>query len=158
MVTSIEQVPAHKRIVPNTPLFDFYAHHFPGYPIALCCFDNQEARDADPLVMWYRPLDASRFLLPALDCHTGAVPDLDEEVEVDHWLIFGSDEMPEHVGVPVRYTDRHMRTRVRLLLPTRVVGTHLQGRMRNGDFSLRYEDVLRGDVSHIERVGSPALS
>lgn len=150
--SALEQIPVHKRIAPNQPLFDFYADHFPGYPIALCCFDNQEARDADPLLMWYRPLDPDHFVLPALDSHTGAVPDLNEEVEVDHWLILGSDEMPEHVGVPVRYSDRHMRTRVRLLLPSRVIGTHMQGKMRNGDFALRYQDVLRGDLSRIERV------
>ena len=41
--------------------------HFPGYPVALCCFDNTEARESEPLLLWYKPMNPDRFVLPGLD-------------------------------------------------------------------------------------------
>lgn len=86
---ALKRVERRKRPALNRDLFDFYADFFPHQPIALRCFDNADAADAKPLMLWYRPLDEDRFVLPAIDCHTGAVPGLNAEVLTDHWLVFG---------------------------------------------------------------------
>ncbi len=64
---ALDQIPVRKRIAINRPLFDFYAEHFSGYPVALCCFDNTEARESEPLLLWYKPMNPDRFVLPGLD-------------------------------------------------------------------------------------------
>lgn len=104
---ALEQVPPHKRIPANRPLFDFYAAMYPGYAVALCCFDNREALAANPLLMWYSPHDPDRFALPAIDCHTGAVPDLGAQVLTDHWVVFGTDEARPGWGAEVRYAPHY---------------------------------------------------
>lgn len=147
-------VPEQKRIAVNQPLFDFYAKRFPGYAMALCCFDNKQAMDAAPLLMWYKPMNPDFFMLPALDCHTGDVPSLSEQVTVDHWVILGLDELSIGSGQTVNYTN-HIHPDIFAFLPRRVIGAHFSGRMRNGDFGIRYNDVNKGDVSRIERIPPP---
>ena len=101
---ALRQVPENRRISDNRPLFDFYAAMYPGYAVALCCFDNREATAANPLLMWYSPHDPDLFTLPAIDCHTGGVPDLNAEVLTDHWVILGTDEHDDGWGSEVRYS------------------------------------------------------
>jgi hypothetical protein len=142
-------VPEHKRIAVNRPLFDFYAAMYPGHAIALCCFDNRAAREAKPLLMWYSPRRPEVSVLPAIDCHTGAVPDLSAHVTVDHWVILGTDEAPSGWGVPVRYSRPHGPAAG--FLPDRVVGRRFQGTMPNGDFEIAHEELLRGDLNRLRR-------
>ena len=149
---ALNQVPVRKRIAINRPLFDFYAEHFPGYPVALCCFDNTEARESEPLLLWYKPMNPDRFVLPGLDGHTGGVPALHEQVEVDHWIIVSSDDMPDEIGSEVHYSNGSMPWKIRSFLPSRVLGKYFRGTMRNGDFTLLHDDVVRGDLSRIQRV------
>lgn len=52
---ALHHVPPYKRPPLNPVLFEFYADAFPGYTIALCCFDNAQALRAKPLLMWYPP-------------------------------------------------------------------------------------------------------
>ncbi|MEU5667113.1 hypothetical protein [Streptomyces longwoodensis] len=83
---ALRQVPTHRRPVLAPDLLRFYADHFPGHTIAVCCFDNADAQRAEPLLLWYHPLDPDRLTVPALDSHTGAAPDLDAAVTVDHGI------------------------------------------------------------------------
>jgi hypothetical protein len=165
---ALEQVPPQKRIAANRPLFDFYAAMYPGYAVALCCFDNREARQANPLLMWYTPRDENRFALPAVDCHTGGVPDLRTDVLTDHWVVFGTDEAAPEWGVPVQYTNGPSGEISTLLpkrfrpqsafeefLPKRVIGMQFTGWQPNGDFVIPYKNVLAGDLSALRRL-SPA--
>ena len=64
---ALDSVEPRKRPSLNRDLFDFYAVLFPRYPVALCCFDNKDAAQAKPLMLWYRPLDHDLVLLPAID-------------------------------------------------------------------------------------------
>src|SRR2546429_1880227 len=100
---ALTRVPQHKRPQLRPELFEFYADTFPLYPVALCCFDNADARRAAPLLMWYPPIFTNRMTAPALDCHTGAAPDPDGLVRTDHWVVIGLDDAPDGWGVPVRY-------------------------------------------------------
>lgn len=149
---ALSQVAPHKRPTVKPELLEFYADSFPGRSIALCCFDNAEAHRAKPLLMWYRPADPDRIVLPALDCHTGGVPDLETQVLSDHYLVFGTDDA-EDWGQPVRYEDG-MRHKLRAFLPDRVVGMRVDTGepLPNGDFAIDYDDLLRGDLDRITRI------
>jgi hypothetical protein len=148
---ALDRVEPRKRPPLNRDLFDFYAQLFPGWPVALCCFDNAEAAEAKPLLLWYRPLHHGRLVLPAIDCHDGTVPDLSADVRTDHWLLFGSDDAPDDWGEPVAYREQ-LRRPLLDFLPARVVGTHVAEYLPNGDFAIGYDDLLNGRLDQIERL------
>src|SRR5690349_14845741 len=151
ITAALAQVPAHKRPVVNPELFEFYRDVFPCHTVALCCFDNTEEQRAKPLLIWYEPIDQDRIVLPALDCHTGAVPDRDVLVPRDHWLLFGSDETVQEWGEPVEYAAG-MRHSLRALLPDRVTGIEIAGELTaNGDFAISLADLHRNDLTKIEQ-------
>lgn len=152
ITAALAGVPVHKRPAVNPELFEFYREVFPDHSVALCCFDNAEAQRANPLLIWYKPTEPERIVLPALDCHTGAVPDLDAVVHCDHWLLFGSDEAPQGWGTPVTYPVG-MRRKLRAFLPDPVIGVEVSGELLpNGDFAIAYDDLCRGDLTKIERI------
>jgi hypothetical protein len=147
---ALSRVEPRKRPQLDPRLLRFYADHYPEHAIAACCFDNTEAAQAKPLIMWYPPLDPDRLVLPALDCHTGEPPAPDSEVSVDHWVVLGTDEAPQDWGEPVEYGD-DMRHGLRELLPDAVVGTYVGGTLPNGDFAIDHRDLLSGDLNRIRR-------
>ncbi|MFJ6676934.1 hypothetical protein ACIQMJ_38045 [Actinosynnema sp. NPDC091369] len=104
-------------------------------------------------MLWYRPSDPDRLVLPALDSHTGEVPELDAAVRADHWLLFGTDEVDPGWGHPVDHGST-MRHKLREFLAERVVGVRFdQERMVNGDFVLARDDLNRGDLTKVQRIG-----
>jgi hypothetical protein len=148
---ALSRVPEAKRPVLAPELFDFYARTYPGYPVALCCFDNADARRAAPLLLWYRPLFADRLTAPALDAHTGAAPDPDGWVVPDHWVVLGHADAPEGWGVPVRY--RRDPGALTPFLPARVIGREVSGgKVRNGDFVISVADVRAGRIDGLARL------
>jgi hypothetical protein len=148
---ALEQVPPRKRPDLGPELFRFYADMFPGYPVALCCFDNADARRAAPLLMWYRPIFADRLTAPALDAHSGAPPDPDALVRPDHWVLFGLDDPPDGWGVPVWY--RRAPGPLAPFLPRRVIGREVTGgQVRNGDFVISLADARAGRIDRLGRL------
>lgn len=150
---ALHRVPWKRRPQLTPELLTFYAERFPDHAIALCCFDNADAKRAKPLLVWYSPHDPDQLTVPALDSHTGGAPDLDADVPVDHWVLFSSDEAPsDGWGAPVAHPER-MRHRLRSFLPDRVVGRYYgDGQtLRNGDFGIRHRDLLAGDLDRVER-------
>jgi hypothetical protein len=152
---ALDRVPERKRPRLNPDLFAFYARHYPEHRIAVCCFDNTEAHRAKPLLMWYPPIDPDLLIIPALDCHTGAPPDLDAQVEVDHSIVFGTDEGGPDWGSPVSYSPT-MRAKLRAFLTDAVFGAYVRGSMPNGDFAISHADLLAERFDRIERVGPSA--
>ncbi|HJP75310.1 MAG TPA: hypothetical protein VJ914_13630 [Pseudonocardiaceae bacterium] len=148
---ALSQVPERRRPKLNPDLFAFYARHYPEHQIAVCCFDNLDASRAKPLLMWYPPIEPDRLVIPALDCHTGAPPDLDERVDVDHWVMFGTDEGGPGWGSPVSYAPT-MRAKLRPFLTGAVFGDYFQGPMRNGDFAIDHADLLAQRYDRILRI------
>jgi hypothetical protein len=154
MPAALARVEPRKRADLDPGLTAFYADLLPGHPIALCCFDNADARQAKPLLLWYQPLDDDRLILPAIDSHTGTIPDLNAHVHTDHWILLGTDDADDDWGQPVSY---HKQTRRKLLdfLPPRVMGTHVTGPLPNGDFAIDYHDLLSGHLDRITRLRPP---
>ncbi len=141
---ALDQVPRSKRPVLNPALFDAYARWYPDWTIALCCFSNRRARLANPMLWWYKPMHPDRLFLPAVDCHTGNIPDLDSDVAVDHVIAVGSHRMAG--GRRVRYRDAAPREVAPYLRPS-VIGRRYAGPMPNGDFVCQLEDVRRGSLA-----------
>ena len=134
---SLGTVDKEKRPDLNLEVFDYYGsdRNYDDWSFLLCCFDNLDAQKAAPIMAWYEPLMPNRVMLPGLDAH-GIAPDLKEDVEVDHWVILGSQEKKSSHMQPVNYTQAgpKMTSLARTLLPKYVSGRHFSGRMRNGDF------------------------
>jgi hypothetical protein len=142
-------------------LFRFYGNGFrePGveWHVALFCFNNRRKAQPPPIMLWYEPTktEAGRFRLPSLDCHTGAVPDLNQRVMTDHWLFLASDDM--RGGVPVHYSKRIRDDKTAQLLPSRVHGIRFEQPMQNGDFSFSQQQAITGQLGLPQRLLPPAF-
>lgn len=141
---ALSRVPADKRPNISKELLQFYAQNYPGWPIALCCFNSKQSEEADPLMWWYEPMDTSTFMLPGIDCHTGGVPDYRSQITRTPMLIFGSDHFPSGVGHKVNYTD-NIPDQTRLFLPKKVFVVSFREKTRNGDYILPRADVYQGN-------------
>jgi hypothetical protein len=169
---ALKRVPAAKRPAFNPPIFDAYAEWYPGWTVALCCFNNLDAARATPLLWWYRPADPEQLFAPALDCHSGAVPDLGAQVKVDHTVAVSSYLMDEdgfwkgtrgekgaylEQGARVHYIDS-LPASVQPYLCRHAVGSTYEKRMRNGDFVCsvkKLREGVYGGKGVLRRVGPP---
>lgn len=140
---ALDRVSKSKRPALNPALFDAYARWYPDWTIALCCFNNRQAQLAHPMLWWYEPMQAERLFLPALDCHTGDVPRLEEAVFVDHALAVGSHRMRPGAGVPVSYRDA-LPPSVTPYVLKNLIGARHEQPMSNGDFVCELRDVREG--------------
>lgn len=141
---ALDQVPDEKRPPFNEAIFDAYADWYPGWSVALCCFNNREAKDSTPMLWWYDPRNTEELFLPALDCHTGDVPTLGAKVTLDHTIVVGSHQMAGMAIMPVNYSDV-LPLHVRPYLLNRVVGTQLPPmQVPNGDFFVDVSDLRNG--------------
>jgi len=148
---ALGQVPHRRRPGIADDLFGFYADRFPRHTVALCCFDNTDARRAKPLVFRYPVPDPDVIVLPTVDAHTGGAPELGALVAVDHWLIFGSDEAPPGWGRPVPPPPAG-GGELGGYLPDRAAGIPLTGRMPNGDTAIAVPDLHAGRLDRVYRV------
>jgi len=155
---ALMQVPPEKLPVLNPELFNAYSAWYPKWTFALCCFNNQHLARATPLLWWYEPLNPDYLFAPALDCHTGELPDLTAEVSVDHTLIAGSSIMEG--GWRVDFSDR-LSPGISRYLVRRIVGDwsgrddEIPDRLRNGDFIFPL-GVVRAGLFAYARVPPPA--
>ena len=53
---ALDQVPAAKRPAISDDLLELYDKEFPGWHLALCCFDNRDRSQCTPLLWWYESL------------------------------------------------------------------------------------------------------
>lgn len=126
---ALGSVPENKRPEVGNRILDAISEQYPGWPLAVCCWDG--TIEAEPLLWWYEPRMPRWLFAPALDAHDGEPPDPSAEVRVDHHIAFGSTLDP--FGDPVPYSDA-VPEGWHALLPSRVRGTRLRGTMPNGDF------------------------
>jgi hypothetical protein len=148
---ALERVPSAKRPDISGELCEFYATYRHGWPIALCCFDNKQAQKAQPIFVWYKPMNWNVLIAPGIDCHTGAVPDMQAKVHVDHRLFFAVQGMRN--GRKVNYSDHVTREQMRDFLPEFAVGVELNDQRINGDFVVKHSEILEGRPV-IRRVGT----
>ncbi len=132
---ALARVPEKRRPKLNQAIFDWYERQFPDNSFALCCFDARTMVKAAPLMFWYEPNQTDRLMLPGLDAHTGAPPDLKARVDLDHWIILGTRERKHQYATEVDYTDEYaMPPLAKALLPRFVIGRKYTRPDINGDF------------------------
>src|SRR5262245_35475452 len=154
---ALAQVSQDKRPALNAPLFDTYAEWYPECPLALCCFNNREAAQETPMLWWYEPAYSDQLCAPALDCHTGAIPDLDAHVLADHFVCFGTPfTSGQKLGAPVRFRDK-LPPSVAPYLADQIWGAAWHDEeLPNGDFICSVDDLRAGNFeSRVERVNPP---
>jgi hypothetical protein len=125
---AVEGVPANKRPSLNPALLQAFDDLYPGWPLAVCCWDG--AIEAEPMLWWYEPKSPEWLFAPALDAHHGGAPDIGAEVRVDHVIGFGSTLREQRFGgwedeLPPIAAD---------LLAWNVRRARVAGHMPNGDF------------------------
>lgn len=154
---ALASVSPDKRPPVNPGVLRAFEELYPGWPLAVCCWNG--TFETEPLLWWYEPKMPDQLFAPALDAHDGQAPRTGANVRVDHHVAFGSTLRP--VGKEVRYRDDVYIPDGRSapswlapyesasrevppprpvastgLLPPRVRGTRLKGKMPNGDFWL----------------------
>ncbi len=157
---ALDQVPPNQRPEISSQLLRFYGERFPGWHLALCCFDSRETITAEPLLWWYEPLYPNTLMAPGLDAHTGAPPNLSQPVERDHSVIFGFTEDDADLGADlIRLPhDRfsYYPNDVTSLIPTYATHAPHHRPSRNGDFLLDLDE-LRQQRGHDHSFGTPGI-
>lgn len=146
-----DAVPADRRPSLNADMIKAYTKWYPGWAIAVCCFNNADAKEAKPLLFSYEPSKQANpddFFVPTLDAHDGKVPNLTARVDVDHTVFIATKDMASNRATMVYYRDAHttpgMAPGIAELLPKAVMGKVLRGDMINGDIIFRRSDLAAG--------------
>ncbi len=151
---ALQRVPRARRPVIPDDILAFYEQTFPGWHLALCCWDGLQPMASQPLLFWFEPLRPEVLFIPGLDAHDGGPPQLGQTVLTDHTLFFGAKEYlfsTTHVGRPVRHDFlRRLPEEIRRLMPTRGQDWDFAEACFNGDFEMRVDELLRGGF-HVER-------
>ena len=145
-----DAVPADRRPAINADMIKAYTKWYPGWAIAVCCFNNADAKEAKPLLFSYEPskqADANDFFVPTLDAHDGKVPDLSARVDVDHTIFVATNDMSTSRATTVYYRDDKIAPGIAELLPQAVMGKVLRRTMINGDIVFRRSDLAAGKLN-----------
>jgi len=158
---ALSRVEPRKRPDINAGLLEFYSTVCHDHVMVLCCFDNADIRESAPILLWYRPTDPDRLVMPGIDAHTGGPPQLGTPVERDHVLVFGTDAAADDWGTPMTY-PRRLRHKIRAFLPDEVAGFSLSSSPDpsgspvphpltcNGDFAITHADLINGRLDRVE--------
>ena len=159
---ALAQVPSEKRPALNKGLFDDYAQWYPDWTIALCCFNNAEAKRALPMLWWYEPMSDEELFLPTLDAHDGNSPDLDANVTVDHTIVVSTYRPGDDHGsgenavypkrfYPVEFKDA-VPPQLEHFVMDHVIGRDYYDQMRNGDMYCVLKAVRNGTFDPFRRL------
>ncbi|MEZ5425123.1 MAG: hypothetical protein R2747_02555 [Pyrinomonadaceae bacterium] len=148
---ALKQVPLSSRPKLNPELFESYARWYPDWTFALCCFNNSRLKRALPLLWWYEPMFPEEIFLPALDSHTGEVPSLNNDVDVDHVLAVSSYQMNRNVYSDTVFYKDKITPELRPYLAEQVIGERYKRPMKNGDFVFDLKEVRNGVFSPIRK-------
>lgn len=137
---ALREIPERRR--PNIP-YPFLlelTRLYPDWPIALCCFNNEQF-EAEPLFWWYKPRFPDVLFAPAIDAHNGKPPNLDIMVDRDHTVAFASHASDRPVDPFVQSAIERVPFEHRWLFDPRVCGRIIQGKTGNGDFAVPLHQV-----------------
>ena len=140
--SALSQVPADRRPNPNPAIFEAYGKLYPGWHIAMCCYNAKV--DAEPMLWQYQPLDPSHIWLPALDGHDGRAPNLTAHVQRDHTVIVSLVNSPRSKFSTRLATKQDIHTlsgdpipdNLQYLFGKHFFGTQTHGTTKNGDFMI----------------------
>jgi hypothetical protein len=161
-VLKSDAIPAERRPALNDEIIKAYTKWYPNWAIAVCCFNNTDAKRAKPLLFSYEPTkqaDKDFLFVPTLDAHDGKAPDLNANVDVDHTIFVSTPDMPDSHGMTVFYSDPEIALGVAELLPRKVTGKVVSGSYRNGDVVFKCSDLKNGIVRGLRALppGAPKV-
>lgn len=136
---ALERVPVDKRPDLNEEVLMSFGHNYPGWPILVCCWRGTVK--AEPILVWYEPLNKSQVFVPTLDSHDGTWP-RQGKVQTDHLIALGSTLREYKVdprSAPVRYQG-NVPAEVKALLPNYVTGLRPDSIEENGDYFFHTSD------------------
>ncbi|MFD0557279.1 hypothetical protein FB566_2539 [Stackebrandtia endophytica] len=155
---ALSRVEPRKRPDLTADLLEFYSIMYSNHVMVLCCFDNADVRESAPILLWYRPTDPDRLVMPAIDAHTGRPPLLGAPVRRDHVLVFGTDAAADGWGTSMTY-PRRLRRKTRSFLPDAVGGFSLSSLQVstgtphplafNGDFAIAHTNLLEARLDRV---------
>jgi hypothetical protein len=147
-VLASKAISDERRPAINEAMIKAYTEWYPGWSIAVCCFNNSDLQEGKPLLFSYLPSkqeDPDLFFIPTLDSHDGQVPSLKAKVDVDHTIFVATNDMQPNFGQHVFYSDRAIEPAIEQRLPKRIAGRQLHGQMPNGDLVFRRSDLAAGN-------------
>lgn len=136
---ALARVPEHRRPQPNRAIFSAYAKYYPGWHMAMCCYDG--AIEAEPMVFWYESLFPNRLFAPALDAHDGNPPDLARKVSRDHYVFFAAKRANRGIAIDKERISNTIPLPHQPLFVDHFAGTQLTGTYPNGDFWIDVQDL-----------------
>lgn len=142
VMTALERVAPARRPVIGREQLGYYLSI--GFPLVLACFNNREMTKSNPIGVHFTPLRPDLMMAMGVEEHDGGIPNFNVPVRRDHQVIFAVEGMT--VGDEVTYTDE-IPDSAMTLLPKRVLGHSWTGIHPNGDFVVKTNHVLRGDLS-----------
>ena len=135
---ALATVPEVKRPRISPALIHIYQRWYPGWHIALCCFDGGVG-GPEPMLWRYEPLDPTHVFLPGLDAHDGGLPRLDDVVALDHAVALGIDSPspePSLRAASIQIPST-LPSELAPLFPARVTGqASMTNQIANGDWYL----------------------
>lgn len=144
---ALKEIPENKRPDINPELMLWYEKNYPGYSVAVCCFDAKEAK-AEQLFWWYKPINEDELFFPAVDCHSGGLPQFNETVATDHMLtcaVLDFNPSAANVIKVKDLNDIYLDEKNREFFSDKVMGNkHRVFNAVNGDFVIKKEDVRTG--------------
>ena len=138
---SLQQIPEHKRPNISIDFIQFFASYFPGFPLLLCCFNNQESQKASPIIVHYAPKRPDVFQLNLLDGH-GHLPDIRAHLHFHRTLVVGSYKI-NHTSEEARPFDLSKVPKHLLpFLPQYGFTEDLHTHLPNADLLISVDDVV----------------
>lgn len=134
---ALKRLPEEQRPGIRSDLLEWFDSTYPGWSIVVCVFENSKPMDAQPIMFTYTPFPEwqNRLFFPGVDSHTGGPPDLDETVDVDHFLF---TENPD--GWAHNFATSHVPD---FLKAKKFIGVQMNFEDKNGDWVHKYEPIDR---------------
>ncbi|QQR79317.1 MAG: hypothetical protein IPJ69_07985 [Deltaproteobacteria bacterium] len=127
-----------QKIKISEAMADFFHTSYPGWSLALCCFNNRELQLMDPIGIIYDSLFPDHIYIPGVDAHDGNPPQLDTYVARDHRLMIGAFDMTQGVEMTLPGIGS-----------IRSLGVKLKNFGPNGDFVVPKADLLAASRSRV---------
>lgn len=141
---ALARVPEERRPSPNRAILQAYAKFYPGWHIALCCYDG--AIEAEPMVFWYEPMNPDRLFVPAVDAHDGHPPEMNKKVLRDHYVFFAAQRARRGMKLQKRKNLDSIPKRYRSLFVDHFAGVKIDSPGWNGDFYIDVRDLETDNV------------
>ena len=140
---TLQQIPQEKRPELPKEIIAFYNKTFPGLPLALCCFNNKDAKKASPILLHFDPKYPDTFMFNTLDSH-GGIPDLNEKVVFHQTIITGSYQLEKEGNGFKPFNFKNVSENLLAWLPKFGTAVKIDSVLPNRDLLLDAKAIQKG--------------